>query len=154
VRLARGSDTSIPALAADLAISAEALRHWLRQDNTDAGQGPPGALTSDEREELRRLRREVKVLQQERELLRKAAASCARETLIYWWHGSEAVVRPWRPERHGLRLIERPPPPTGRRQSAPYRVAPTTHHEGRRAPPARPCGPFTSYGRGEDGALT
>ncbi len=67
MRLAQGSDTSPPALAADRGISAEALRHWLRQDNTDAGQGQPGALTSDEREELRRLRREVKVLQQERD---------------------------------------------------------------------------------------
>jgi len=79
VRLARSSDTSIPALAADLGISSEALRHWLRQEDGDAGRGQPGDLTSDEREELRRLRREVKVLQQERAILRKAAASCAQE---------------------------------------------------------------------------
>ncbi len=81
VRLARGSDRSIPALAADLGISSEALRHWLRQDAADAGRGQPGELTTDEREELRRLRRAVKVLQQEREILRKAAASFAQETL-------------------------------------------------------------------------
>ncbi len=81
VRLARGSDRSIPALAADLGVSSEALRHWLRQDDADGGRGQPGDLTADERDELRRLRRAVKVLQQEREILRKAAASFAKETL-------------------------------------------------------------------------
>ncbi len=81
VRLARSSDRSIPALAADLGISSEALRHWLRRDNADAGRGQPGDLTTDEREELRRLRREVKTLQQEREILRKAAAYFAKDAL-------------------------------------------------------------------------
>jgi len=80
-RLARGSDKSIPALAADLGISSEALRSWLRQADADAGRGQPGDLTTDEREELRRLRREVRVLQQEREILRKAAAYFAKEAL-------------------------------------------------------------------------
>ncbi len=81
VRLARSSDKSIPALAADLEVSSEALRHWLRRDDADAGRGHGGDLTTDEREELRRLRCEVKVLQQEREILRKAAAYFAKETL-------------------------------------------------------------------------
>jgi transposase len=80
VRLARDSEKSIPALAADLGVSSGALRHWLRQADADEGRGQPGELTSDEREELRRLRREVKVLQQEREILRKAAAYFAKET--------------------------------------------------------------------------
>lgn len=80
VRLARGSDKSIPVLAADLGVSSEALRHWLRQDADDAGHGPPGALTSTEQEELRRLRRENHVLKQEREILKKAAAFFAKET--------------------------------------------------------------------------
>jgi len=80
VRLARGSEQSLPALAADLGGSSEALRHWLRQADADAGQGQPGAPTSAERDELRRLRRAVKVLQQERAIVRKAAASCAKET--------------------------------------------------------------------------
>jgi transposase-like protein len=75
VRLARGSDRSIPALAADLGISSEALRHWLRQDDADTGRGQLGVLTSDEREELRRLRREVKVLQQEREILKSTMSA-------------------------------------------------------------------------------
>ncbi len=97
VRLARSSDRSIPALAADLGVSSEALRHRLRQDDADTGVGRPAMLATDEREELRRLRREVKVLQQEREILRKAAAYFAKETLIYWRHGSAVAVRPWRP---------------------------------------------------------
>ena len=80
VRLARGSDKSIPVLAADLGVSAEALRHWLRQADADAGRGQPGELTTGERDELRRLRREVKTLQQEREILKKAAAFFAKET--------------------------------------------------------------------------
>jgi transposase len=81
VRLARSSEKSIPVLAADLGVSSEALRHWLRQADADEGRGQPGDLTTDEREELRRLRREVKVLQQEREILRKAAAYFAKEAL-------------------------------------------------------------------------
>ena len=80
VRLARSGEQSIPMLAADLGVSPEALRNWLRQADTDAGGGPPGALTTDEREELRRLRRENHVLKQEREILEKAAACFAQET--------------------------------------------------------------------------
>ncbi len=80
VQLARNSERSIPALAADLGVPSEALRSWLRQADADAGQGPPGALTSTEQEELRRLRRENHVLKQEREILKKAAAFFAKET--------------------------------------------------------------------------
>ena len=79
VRLARGSEKSLPALAADLGVSSEALRHWLRRADGDAGRGQPGELTTDEREELRRLRREVKTLQQEREIPKKATAFFAKE---------------------------------------------------------------------------
>ncbi len=74
VRLARGGDRSIPALAADLGVSSEALRHWLRQADADEDRGQPGELTSDEREELRRLRAENRILRLERDLLKKAAA--------------------------------------------------------------------------------
>src|SRR3954451_8493652 len=81
VRLARSGEKPIPALAADLGVSSEALRHWLRQADADAGRGQPRDLTSHQREEWRRLRRENHVLKQEREILRKAAAYFAKETL-------------------------------------------------------------------------
>ena len=71
VRLTRCSEKSIPALAADPGVPTETLRRWLRRANADMGTGPPGAPTTDERDELRRLRREAKTLQQERETSRK-----------------------------------------------------------------------------------
>jgi len=52
----------------------------VRRADADAGRGQPGALTTDEREELRRLRRENHVLKQEREILKRAAAFFAKET--------------------------------------------------------------------------
>ncbi len=81
VELARTSGKGIPQLAQALGISEQALRGWMKRSDIDGGRGQRGDLTTAEREELRRLRREVKVLQQEREILRKAAAFFARETL-------------------------------------------------------------------------
>ncbi len=62
VALVRRSGKSIREAASDLGISDESLRKWVQQAKGDAGEGPPGALTSEEREELRRLRRENKTL--------------------------------------------------------------------------------------------
>jgi transposase len=59
--------------------SAQTIRNWLRQADRDAGRRTDG-LTTDEQEELRRLRRENKLLREEREILKKAAAWFARET--------------------------------------------------------------------------
>ena len=81
VALVKRSGKSLGELAADLGVSGESLRKWVQQARVDAGEGPPGALTTEEHEELRRLRREVKTLQMEREILKKAAAFCAKETL-------------------------------------------------------------------------
>ncbi len=80
VELARTSGKGIPQLARDLGISEQALRGWTKRADIDAGRGQPGELTSAERDELRRLRRENQVLRQEREILRKAAAFFAKET--------------------------------------------------------------------------
>ncbi len=66
-------------LAREFEPSAQAIRNWVSQADRDEGRRCDG-LTSAEREELRRLRRENRQLRQEREILAKAAAWFARET--------------------------------------------------------------------------
>ena len=66
-------------LAQKFEPSAGAIRNWVRQADRDDGTRQDG-LTTEERDEVRRLRREVKVLREEREILRKAAAWFAKET--------------------------------------------------------------------------
>ena len=56
------------------------MRGWVRRAEVDAGRGPAGALTTAEREELGELRRRVKRLEMEREILKKAAAFFAKES--------------------------------------------------------------------------
>jgi transposase len=72
------SGVPLKQVAADLGVSAQTLRNWRRQGDVDAGRAE--GLTSDEREELRRLRRENRRLTQEREILKAAATFFARET--------------------------------------------------------------------------
>jgi transposase len=79
VRLCKVGDRSIGQVAKDLDLTEGALREWVKRVDVDAGKGPPGALTTAEREELMRLRRENKRLQMEREILKKAAAFFAKE---------------------------------------------------------------------------
>lgn len=81
VEFARTSGKGIPQLAADLRISEQALRGRIKRAEIDAGRGQAGELTGAEREEPRRLRRENRVVRQERERLRKAAACFTQETL-------------------------------------------------------------------------
>lgn len=59
--------------------SAQAIRNWVRQADRDGGRRPDG-LTTDEQAELARLRRETRVLREERDILKKAAAWFAQET--------------------------------------------------------------------------
>jgi transposase len=80
VRLVKTGDRTIPQVAKDLDLTETALREWVRREEIDAGKGPADALTSAEREELVRLRREVKRLEMEREILKKAAAFFAKES--------------------------------------------------------------------------
>ena len=72
------SGTPLKQVASDLGVSEQTLRNWRRQLEVDAGRAE--GLTSEEREELRRLRRENRRLQQERDILKAAAAFFARET--------------------------------------------------------------------------
>lgn len=75
VRLGR----SIKDVAASLGCSEQSLSNWIKQEQRDRGERDDG-LSSDEREELRRLRRENARLKQEREILKRAAAFFAAET--------------------------------------------------------------------------
>ena len=77
VRLCRASDRSLKAVAADLGISTNTLREWVRRAEMD--EATPEKRGEDESVELKRLRREVRVLREEREILRKAAAFFAKE---------------------------------------------------------------------------
>jgi len=80
VELIRKSGKSIGAVAKDLDLSETALRRWVSQVEVDAGRGLAGALTTAEREELSQLRRRVKTLEMEREILKKATAFFAKES--------------------------------------------------------------------------
>src|SRR2546425_11826855 len=79
VRLVRESGKSVPTVARELDLTETALRSWVRQAEIDAGRGPAGALTTDERAELAGLRREVRTLRLERDILKKATAFYAKE---------------------------------------------------------------------------
>ena len=80
VELYRRSGRPLAEIARDLGVASESLRVWVRQAAIDEGQ-QQGVSTS-ELEELRRLRREVRVLREERDILKKAAAFFAKESEI------------------------------------------------------------------------
>jgi transposase len=80
VKLVRAGGRSVGQVAKDLDLTETALRQWVRRVEIEIGEGPPGALTQAEREELVKLRRENKRLQMEREILKKAAAFFAKES--------------------------------------------------------------------------
>jgi len=79
VRLLRTSGKTMAQIGRELEVTTETRRQWLRQADIDEGLRHDG-LTTEETEEVRRLRREVRTLREEREILLKAAAFFARET--------------------------------------------------------------------------
>jgi len=79
VELVRTGGRTVGQVARDLDLAESLVRGWLRQAEVDAGRGPGGALTTAEKEELSKLRREVKVLRMEREILKRAATFFAKE---------------------------------------------------------------------------
>ncbi len=78
VRLYHTSGKSLQEVAVDLGTTANSLREWVRRAEVE--KGSQEGLTQDERAELSRLRREVRILKEERETLRKATAFFARES--------------------------------------------------------------------------
>jgi len=79
IRLVRasGEEHPIPRIARQIGVSDGTLRNWVNQDEIDSGERE--GLTTEEKEELRKLRREVKTLRQEKEILRKAAVGSTGE---------------------------------------------------------------------------
>jgi transposase len=78
IELIRSSGRSIPDICRELDLTETTVRNWMRQARIDAGDEE--ALSTDEREELRRLRSENRTLRMERDLLKKAAAFFAKDS--------------------------------------------------------------------------
>ena len=79
VRLVEAGNRPLSVVARDLDLDPKSLRQWQAERQAEANPSPTGPLTSAEREELVRLRRDNRRLQMERDILKKAAAFFARE---------------------------------------------------------------------------
>jgi transposase-like protein len=79
VRVARSSDASVAQVAKDFGISESCLHRWLALDDVDQGKRP--GVSSTESAELRELRKRNKLLEQENEVLRRAAAYLSQANL-------------------------------------------------------------------------
>ena len=80
VRLVLDEGKTVASAARDLGLTESSLRNWVEQARADRTKGKPG-LTTAEREELARLRKEVRELRMERDVLKKAAACFAKDHL-------------------------------------------------------------------------
>jgi len=80
VELARLGEKPTTQIARDLGISDSCLRNWIRQADIDDGRR--NGLSSDDRDELAELRRELRVTKMENEILKRAAAYFARENIL------------------------------------------------------------------------
>src|SRR5688572_6063480 len=81
VRLVLEEGKSVGGAARDLDLTESSLRNWVERTRADRGRGKPGVLTTGEREELWRLRKEVRELRMERDVLKKATAFFAKDHL-------------------------------------------------------------------------
>jgi len=79
VRMCKEQKRTPGSVARELDLTPSSVQNWVLQAEVDAGGGGHGALTSAERDELRRLRRENRELRKEREILKHATAFFARE---------------------------------------------------------------------------
>ncbi len=80
VGLIRKSGKSVTVISRELGLTPTAVRRWVEQAEIDSGGGPAGALTTAERDELAALRKRVKTLEMEREILKKATAFFVKES--------------------------------------------------------------------------
>lgn len=80
VELARQGDKPVAEIARDLGVSESGLRRWMAQADIDEGKRQ--GLSSSEKKELARLRKENRVLQMENEILKRAAAFFAKENVL------------------------------------------------------------------------
>lgn len=78
VKLVRTSGKSIGQVSSELELTETAVREWMKRADIDEKKDPGGPLTSEERAEVVRLRRELRTVTMERDFLRKAAAFFAR----------------------------------------------------------------------------
>ncbi len=104
VRLVLEEGRSVGAVARDLDLTETALRDWVRQAKIDAGRGPLGALSSSEKEELARLRRENKILRMERDILKSRGLLREREHVKFAWIDVEKAFWPVRVLCRSLRV--------------------------------------------------
>ncbi|WP_055629453.1 transposase [Streptomyces hirsutus] len=82
VALALSSGKTVTEVARDLGVSPEGLRGWVKQAKVDRGEGPAGALTSAEREELAQLRRKVRELEKTVDILGKVSMTALRAVTV------------------------------------------------------------------------
>ena len=84
VDLVRKTGKTVEEVPNDLGVSGQTLRNWIRQAEADAnaGKGQPGDLTTQEKIEIHELKRENRILREERDILKKAAAFFAKESTI------------------------------------------------------------------------
>lgn len=78
VQLVQQRERSLAQIARDLGVSEQTLRNWVKRIAIDSGER--SGLTTAEQDELRRLRRENRILKEERDILKKAAAFFAKES--------------------------------------------------------------------------
>ena len=78
VRIVRTTGKSVHVVARELDLTETCLRAWVQQASVDENQDPRGAITTDERAELTRLRRELRAVEMERDFLKKTAAYFAK----------------------------------------------------------------------------
>ena len=103
VRVVRESGKSVSTVARELDLTETALRRWVIQADLDAGRSGSGALTTDERAELTQLRRDVKTLRMERDILKNLRVRGGRTTC--WTSNCRAGYRCLHLARSGRLLI-------------------------------------------------